>query len=251
MRSYYHYVNFHVPVSTAYAFSLTACRRWVSYLTLSCQFSAQILPHLSFDFGLRIPSVGTAIFCGQGKGTWCESFSTGLQVFWDYFMTEESCTHMGCVRAVTLRSTSRMRAQYTRATSLERQVSNGHAQKAYVFTFERATCTCASVWKEEQTTLRCNSASFSCFYRFSYSNIHISFQVSNQQSIFKKKIQSKGKWRKYFFEKWERWRVTYVWLRAHAYRAQRGWYIWISSADVSNLVMADGAPCTHRALIYT
>ena len=30
-----------------------------------------------------------------------------------------------------------MRAQYTRATSLERQVSNGHAQKAYVFTFER------------------------------------------------------------------------------------------------------------------
>ena len=48
------------------------------------------------------------------------------------------CTvHTGCVRAVTLGSTSRMRAQYTRATSLERQVSNGHAQKAYVFTLDR------------------------------------------------------------------------------------------------------------------
>ena len=57
--------------------------------------------------------------------------------------------------------------------------------------------------KEEQTTLRRNSASFSCFYRFSYSNIHISFQVSNQQSIFKTKIQSKCNWRKYFLKKWE------------------------------------------------
>ena len=44
---------------------------------------------------------------------------------------------------------------------------------------------------------------FLVFYRFSYSNIHISFQVSNQQSIFKTKIQSKCNWRKYFLKKLE------------------------------------------------